>query len=55
MSGIMADQTVVSSLNNPLLSNWHLSRYDDWFMEHFKGKKADLSERYAEMGIDVSL
>jgi hypothetical protein len=55
MSGIMAGQTVVSSLSNLLLSNWRLSSYDDWFMEHFKGKKAALSERYAEMGIDVSL
>ena len=55
MSGIMVGQTVVSSLNDPLLSNWHLSRYDDWFMEHFNHKKDALSKRYAEMGIDVSL
>ncbi|MBD1362343.1 FAD-dependent oxidoreductase [Mucilaginibacter sp. ZT4R22] len=55
MSGIMAGETVLSCLANAQLSNWYLSRYDNWFMEQFNHKKDTLTKRYREMGIDVSL
>jgi flavin-dependent dehydrogenase len=55
MSGIMAGETVLSCLANAQLSNWYLSRYHNWFMDHFNHKKNTLTKRYQEMGIDVSL
>ncbi len=55
MSGIMAGETALSCLANAQLSNWYLSRYDNWFMDHFNHKKDTLAKHYLEMGIDVSL
>ncbi|MEO7212586.1 FAD-dependent oxidoreductase [Mucilaginibacter sp.] len=55
MSGIMAGETVLSCITNAQLPNWYLSRYDNWFMEHFNHKKNALTKRYQEMGIDVSV
>jgi flavin-dependent dehydrogenase len=55
MSGIMAGETVLSCLVNTQLSNWYLSRYHNWFMDHFTHKKDTLTKRYQEMGIDISL
>jgi flavin-dependent dehydrogenase len=54
MSGIMAGETVTSCLNDMHLANWHLSRYDSWFMAHFNHKKDILAKRYQEMGIDIA-
>jgi len=47
-SGIVAANAVVACINDPDLASFHLARYDDWFVQHFEGKVAQLKEYYRE-------
>src|SRR6187401_229022 len=52
-SGIVAANMVAACMQEPDLASFHLARYDDWFVQHFEGKVAQLKEYYKENGIVI--
>ena len=50
-SGIMAAKTIGSCINDPDFTAFHLARYDEWFVEHYRKKVEELKQFYALQGI----
>lgn len=53
MSGIVAGNTVVSCFKEPDFASFHLTYYDDWFVQQFELKVKQLKAYYEEHGINI--
>lgn len=51
MSGVMAGHCVTACLEQPEREAFHFARYDQWFIEQFEKKVADLARYYEEIGL----